>query len=594
KAAPQYANGPQRDWVVAAFASRLHVQRVRTTLLISINFQATDPVKAATIANAIAEAYLEKQLNDKKRLANYASEKLEEQLEDMRLAVMQAERKVEHFKAANGIFASEGQILSEKQLARLMEQTILARNETAKARAKYEQARKISQLGTDTASLASVLDSNTIRLLRVQLAETTRKRAELETKYGPRHPEILKIQAKVRDARADLDAEIDRLVKGLKNLYTEAQNREEELQADLANQQTREVAAKDQTVRLKELEREAQSSRQLFEALLQRYKITAGTRDLQLPDSRLVETAGVPLFASSPNRKKLVMIAAFGALGLGLLIALALEFATTGLGRPEDAEAVLEVPHLSSLPLLDPKMTNDPVRLARMTISDPDNDFVSAIRKARRELDLTAPRQTGRIILVSSALPGEGSSLVASNLAHHYALTGQRVLLIDTDVRRASLSQQLAPNSKIGLSNVLMNGHGPETAILQDTRTNLCFMPAVGSPPVHQFNPEHLAAPVFQNAMAQIRTYFDVIIMDTPPVLPVIDTQFLADQADQIVVVMTWRKTPRALAKKAIQTLGPNRSKISGVIVNRVAPEIIQQTRGTPALERMTIPAHAA
>ncbi|MEO1282394.1 MAG: GumC family protein [Pseudomonadota bacterium] len=369
---------PRRDWVAAAFANRLSVQRVRTTLLIAISFRATDAGKAAQIANAVAEVYLEKQLEDKKRLTGYATETLEKKLDQMRTTVMTAERKVEEFKARNGIFATEGQILSEKQLARLMEQTVLARNETARARSKYEQALRVKKQGDSATTLADVLDNNTIRLMRVQLAETTRRRAELETKYGPRHPEILKIQAKVRDARRDLQEEVDRLVQGLKNVYTEAQTRETELQENLAARQSSEVAAKSQTVQLKELEREALSSKQLFEALLQRYKITAETQDLQLPDARIVETADIPLMPSSPNRKKLVAIAAIGALGIAVLFVLALEFATTGIGRPEDVETVLEVPYLASLPLLASQETRDPLRTIRMTISEPDHDFVEA------------------------------------------------------------------------------------------------------------------------------------------------------------------------------------------------------------------------
>ncbi|MEO1206752.1 MAG: GumC family protein, partial [Pseudomonadota bacterium] len=242
---------PRRDYVAAAFANRLSVQRVRTTLLIAVSFRATDAQKAAKIANTVAEVYLEKQLEDKKRLTGYATETLDKKLDEMRTAVMNAERRVEEFKAANGIFATEGQILSEKELARLMEQTVIARNETSRARSKYEQALRVTKQGSDAGTLADVLDSNTIRLMRVQLAETTRKRAELETKYGPRHPEILKIQAKVRDARQDLQDEVKRLVAGLKNVYTEARNREAELQENLTELQTIEVTTKSQTVKLR-------------------------------------------------------------------------------------------------------------------------------------------------------------------------------------------------------------------------------------------------------------------------------------------------------------------------------------------------------
>lgn len=571
---------PIRDWMVLAFLQRLNVQRVRNTLLISVSFRATDPQKAAKIANTIAEVYVAEQLDAKKRLTGFATKSLEKKLEEMRKSVMEAERKVAEFKADNGIFDSEGQILSEKQMARLMEQTILARNETSQARARYEQARRIMKNGGSLKTLSNILQSNTVRLMREKLAESSRKRAELATKYGPRHPKMVKVEAEVKDARREVDQAIERLIAGLENDYQEARTREAELKANLAEQKNAETHSKDKSVKLKALEREAKTSKLIFEALLARYKQTAETQDLQLPDVHVVDVADVPLLPSSPKRKQLVAIGVIGGVGASLLLVLALEFATTGIGRPEDVEAVLELPHLSSLPAIGESQETDPLHHARLTIAEPTHDFVEAIRHARRELDLSADKTSGRIILITAAVPGEGTSLIASNLAHHYALTGERVLLVDADIRRANLSRELAPERRLGLANVLVDAANPESAILHDTITNLCFLPATPSGPAPQFNPESLASPVFIDTMNRLSRFFDVIIMDTPPILPVIDTQFLSDTADQIVFVMSWRKTPRALARKALKALGPNRERVAGAMVNRVDPEIITEELG--------------
>lgn len=572
------ASNPRRDEIAVAFADRLKVQRVRSTLLISISFRATDPVKAAKIVNTIAEVYLAQQLEGKQELTSYATEALERKLAEMRGTVMAAESKVEAFKAKHGIFAAEGQILSEKQMARLMEQTIIARNETAIARAKWEQARRMKGAGADRETISEVLDSHTVRLMREKLAEATRRRAELATKYGPRHPDMVKIQAEVRDARRQLDAEVDRLIERLENEFQEARDREAELAADLAARQRSETDVKSHSVKLKELEREAETSRQIFEALLQRYKQTAQTQDLQLPDARIVEAADVPLLPSSPKRRQIVLIGFAAGFALGLLIVLGQEFATPGIGRPEDVETVLELPHLASMPVLGAG-TDAHVR-ARLTIAEPGHAFVDAIRHARRELDLETDLAHGRVVVVCAALPGEGTSLIASNLAHHYALTGQRALLIDADLRRAKLSAQLAPVRASGLSSVLAGRLPPESAILQDQSTNLCFLPATPSGPSAPFNPEVLASPIFEACLGRLRSYFDVIVVDTAPILPVIDTQFVADHADQIVFVTTWRKTPKALAKKALRALGDNRDRIVGAIVNQVDPEIIADELG--------------
>lgn len=582
------SNPPTKDALVVAFVDRMKVQRVRSTLLISISFRATDPVKAATIANAVAEVYLNEQLESKKRLTGFATDALEHKLTEMRQKVMNTEREVERFKAKHRIFDSEGQILSEKQLARLMEQTVIARNETAKARSKFEQAQRMKRDGIDRNTISEVLDSHTVRLMREKLAEASRKRAELATKYGPRHPEMLKIQAEVRDARREVDQEIERLVDRLENEYNEARTREEELRANLRDRKDGESDTKRRSVELKELQRDANTSRQIFEALLARYKQTAETQDLQLPDARIVETADIPLKPSSPKRRTIVLIGFAAALGLGLAFVIIQEFAIPGIGRPEDVETLLELPHLSSLPILEknaPGIHGD-LHNARLTIAEPGHDFVEAIRHARRELDLSARSEHGRVSLICAALPGEGTSLIASNVAHHYALTGQRVLLIDADLRRANLSRQLAPERTYGLSSVLAGQCPPEAAVLHDKSTNLCFMPATPSRHIEPFNPESLASPMLPATLDRLRGFFDVIIMDTPPILPVIDTQFLADSADQLVFVMTWRRTPKVLAKKAIKALDENREKIVGVIVNQVDSQVMDnQLRLTSNLE---------
>lgn len=571
---------PRKDEIAVAFAERLKAQRVRSTLLISISFRATDSVKAAKIVNTIAEVYLAQQLEAKRQLTGYATEALERKLTEMRKVVMAADRQVEDFKAKHKIFAAEGQILSEKQMARLMEQTIIARNETATARAKWEQAKRLKGEGADRETISEVLDSHTVRLLREKLAEATRRRAELATKYGSRHPDIIKVNAEVGDVRRQLDAEVDRLIERLENEYDEARGREAELTNDLAARQDSETDVKSHGVQLKELEREAETSRQIFEALLQRFKQTAETQDLQLPDARIVEAADVPLQPSSPKRRQIVLIGFVAGVALGLLLVLVQEFATPGIGRPADVEAVLELPHLASLPMLSEESAAEPLHRTRLTIAEPGHAFVDAIRHARRELDLDGDVAPGRVVVVCAALPGEGTSLISSNLAHHYALTGQRVLLVDADLRRAKLSGQLAAQRAGGLATVLAGRQSPESAILHDRSTNLCFLPAKPSGPATSFNPEVLAAPVFGETLDRLRGYFDVIVVDTPPILPVIDTQFIADHADQIVFVMTWRKTPRALAKKAVQALGDNRDRIVGAIVNQVDPEIIADELG--------------
>lgn len=574
---PPGASDPERDEVAVAFAERLRVLRVRNTLMIDIKFSASEATKAAKIANTIAEVYLDEQLRSKNQASGVAIKVLEEKLEVLRRKLTEADRRVEMFKAENGIFDTEGQILSEKQLARLMEQTIIARNASADARAKFEQVQRLRKQGDSGGNIADVLQSHTVRLLKEQLGKATRHEAELATRYGDRHPEMLKVRAEVADATAQLNTEIENLVNNLKNVMEEAASKERELAVNLANLKAQQVVSKEATVTLKELERDAATSKQLFEALLVRYKQTAETQGMQLPDSRIIERADVPLFPAAPKRAQLTIIATVGGLIAGMALVLLLEFGTRGIARPEDVEAALDAPHLSTLPRIVDG-ADQPVGAARelrYIVSDPNSLFADSIRNLRREVDLQRGGQPANILLVASSLPGEGAINVASNLAHHFALTGNRILLIDGDLRRAELTRQLAPARSTGLVEQLLRGDALEAAILKDQRTGLHLLPAKGPHRIETSYPELLSLPALRSGLVGLKTQFDTIIVAAPPLLPVLDARIWADQVDQTAFVIAWRRTPKQLAKKAISTLGPNQRKIIGVVLNETEPNFI-------------------
>ncbi len=574
------AREPDRDAVAAAVAANLSVSRLRTTLLIEIKFSSRDAAKAARIANAIADTYVQEQLASKIRASEFAGKALEDKLAVMRTKVSAAERRVSDYKAANNIFDAEGQVLSEKQLARHMEQTVIARNATAESKSKYEQVKKLRDKGIVAPAITNVLESHTVRLMKESLAKATQREAELLTKYGPKHPEMLKVRAEVADAQAQVAAEIDRLVISLKNDYEAAEDREHQLAENFTGLKDGQILAKEASVRLMELERESQTEKQLYEALMARYKQTTETQDLQLADSRIIERADVPLVPAAPKRKQIVMIAFIGGLFSSIGLALVLEFVTTGVVTREDVERELALSHLSSVPSLvgANTLSLDGVRAIRMILAEPRSLFADTIRTARREIDARRRHAGPRVILVAASLPNEGSETIASNLAHLYAMSGERVLLMDTDMRRANLTQRLTPQRQLGLMDVLLNGQPLHNAILSDTTTGLHFLPAMSPQPVELSSPEILSSPAMAAVFAALKREFDVIVVDTAPLLPVMDGRLIADHADQIVFLMTWRKTPKQFARRALRALGHNQAKIAGVMINQVDPVTMEDT----------------
>jgi uncharacterized protein involved in exopolysaccharide biosynthesis/Mrp family chromosome partitioning ATPase len=567
---------PTRDAVAAEFLSRLKVTRVRVTLLLEIKFSSTDAEKAAKIANAIAEVYLRDQVEEKQRAAGYASDLLERKIEELKRRAEQAERRVEEFKAENNIFDSSGAILSEKQLTQQMSQTMDQRNATAAAKVKYEQVQKLMASGEGINSIAEVLQNPGISSRKDALAAATRKEAELETRYGPKHPEMMKIRAEVAEAAAQLNAEIQRVLANLKNEYEVAIEKDRELNTNFTSLKEQQAQTREAGVTLVALQREANTEKQLLEALLSRYKTTNETQDLQLPDSRIVERATVPLSPSSPKRKQIMILAVLAGLGLGIAVALALEFFTRGIVRSEDIEHTLQLSHLSSIPAIAARQStggaNASLRTLRMILAEPRSAFTEAIRAARREIDARAKPGTPRIILVASSLASEDADIIASNLAHQYAALGSKVLLVDGDLRRAALTKRLVPSAMTGLLEVLNRNIDFETAVLRDATTNLNFMPAMRDSSLDISSPEMLASARMAAVFTFMKRQFDTIVVCAPPLLPVVDGRLLADHADQIVFVMSWKSTPKELARRALKLLGYSQGKVAGVILNRVDP----------------------
>jgi polysaccharide biosynthesis transport protein len=387
---------------------------------------------------------------------------------------------------------------------------------------------------------------------------------------------MLKVQAERQQAQRQLDDEIRKLVINLRNEADVAERRERALAQSLSQLKEQEIITKDQSVDLIDMERELASSRAFLETLLSQHKQAAESKGFQLPDARIVELANEPLFPAAPKRKQLVLIATiaglFGAIGLALMF----EVMAGGMSRPEDVESALSLAHLNSIPSIDPGTDGRGAsKAARLIVAEPHSRYAEAIRGTRRALDRRRTEPGPRIILVVSSVAGERAELVASNLAHHYAMSGQTPLLIDADMRLQNLTRQLAGQRQAGLLNQLADGAPFESAILRDGVTGLHFLPAAGPAPAQMSVSEAISSEHFAYCLDSLKRRFETIIIAAPPILPVIDARILADYADQIVFVVGWQRTPRQIAVRALRCLGYNTDKVAGVVLNDVAEDAI-------------------
>ena len=562
--------------------SNLFVRRVRNTHLIEISFSSPDRFKAAKIANEIARAYLNDQVKSKMNTAQLANGWLEQRIDKLRKNVAASERAIEQFKRENSLVETEGHRLEERQLSRLMEQMILARANRAEAAAKYSQVQELLDQPASKANLDGVLKSQTVRIMKDLLAKTTRKRAELLTRYGPRHPEIKKINAEVDDIEGQIDDEVNRIVSNLRNENKIAEDRLATLeegvrQASRATSDSNQVALK-----LAELERQAKADRDVYNHFLMRLKQTAEQTSLQLPDGRLAQKATVPYAPKSPRKRRIMAMFSGAGLALALLFAFGSEFLSTSIRRPEEIEARFSLPHLASIQDVPGLASRDAdeLRALRLSLLEPRSTYAESVRNLRSAVDSAFSRihqrqDAGRTILVTSAQENEGKTTLASNLALSFAASGQKVLLIDADIRKPALTIRTFPQRYLGLMDCLQQNVPMTKAIQFDRTSGIHFLPAASIEMDVTASADLLLSPATGAALTDLKQHFNVIVIDTAPVLPIADTRMLADFADQIVLSVQWNKTPHQSVTRALRYLAANLLKVAGIALNKTAPSLV-------------------
>jgi polysaccharide biosynthesis transport protein len=337
--------------LVYKFQNGLSVHRRGLTYILEVSYFSVEAEKAARISGAVAEAYLDDQRSAKGELTARASGWLGDRIEEMRERLRKSEQAVADYKTANRIVdATQGNKLIARQLEDITQQLALARSRKAEARGRMEQAREARRQGGNPAALGEMLQSQVIGNLRVQYAEAARLEADYRTLYGDRHPSLMTVRAQLADLRGQIDREIARLLDGIRNDYEVAASREATLEADFAKLKEQSETLGQADVALRELEREAQANRALFEQFLARSKETTEQRSLQIADARVVSPALTPIKPQRPAAIILLIIAgACGAIfGVGLV--LVQEQLRRGFRTSNEIEQWLALPSLGILP----------------------------------------------------------------------------------------------------------------------------------------------------------------------------------------------------------------------------------------------------
>ncbi|PHR56061.1 MAG: capsular biosynthesis protein [Robiginitomaculum sp.] len=556
-----------RESAISTALNKLTVGRSGITYVIEVAFESTDPRKAAIITNSFADKYLVDQLESKFDATRRANEWLEDRLGDLRDEVQVAERAVELYRVQEGLLNAEGSSLTEQQIANLTGQTIILRAELAEKRARLRTVDQQIRSGRGE-DVSAVLGSPVISDLRRQQSEVTRRQSDLQSRYGMRHPEILKNQSELADVNAQIQSEISRIVSSLRGEVSIARQRLTSLERDVTKLTSKLTTNNSALVRLRELERNANANRTLYESFLDRFKQTSQQQSLLEADARIISRAAIPNAPSFPNNTLILLLGFVLAIGAGGAAIFVAEAMDRGLHTAADIEHELGVPCLASLAKIE-KLGPDETP-ADYAMDKPLSSFSEGLRTMRAALLYAdgKERDGSHIVALTSALPGEGKTSMALSLARVSAMMGSRTLVIDADIRRRMLTQTAQLTPEVGLVDIVA-GHVPiEKAIIADKQRGLDILPLVDRK--ENLTLDLFGLPAMRTLLKALKTKYDFIVIDTAPALPVAETRVLATLMDSVVLLVRWRKTPREIAKAALTALQRVHAPVVGVALTQV------------------------
>jgi capsular exopolysaccharide synthesis family protein len=543
-----------REATIGNLLSHLDVHAVGLSTIIAVNLRSASADKAARIANAISDTYIQNLASAKSSASRGASKWLADHVGQLARQASAADAAVQQYKAEHGLIdTSNGTALTDQQLGDLTSQLIQAQGNQAQAQARFTRMNKLVESGR-SADVTDAVDSPLIAQLRAQEATLLQQRADLASRYGPRYPAMQDVEARIKVLQGKIDKEVNRIVGTVRNDLAVADAHVGAIKANMAAVTSRTAAQNQARVKLGELQANATSAHALYQTYLDRLKQTEQRASLETPDVHLVSPASVPLSPASPKKLLIVGGAGLASLVLAFLGALIMDRMCNGFRSAGEMSAALGLTVLTTIPEL--KTRRRALRdVSMQVVRRPNSEFSEALRGLEIGLsqheDASDDVTVGKAILVTSALPAEGKTSTTVNLARRLAASGHRVIIVDADQKRPRVASALGlHNIRYGLADCLARRCSLDEALIPDPCSSLLALLATGGE-----DSESVGSAAMASLIERLRQTADYVIIDSPPVLAVHDSKLLGRMVDGTIFVVRWRKTSREAAMLAVNLL---------------------------------------
>jgi capsular exopolysaccharide synthesis family protein len=557
---------------------------------IHISFASPHPKLAAELANTYAEQYMANQLDSKADAMKRANELLSQRLVELRRELEGSETAVETYRRAAGMLGNQAGTIITQQITEINVELAAARNQRIEAESRLRAVRAQIAGGGDPEALADVISSQGVQSLRAARAELKRQQAQLNSQYTAKYPNTKTLQTDIGALQSQIADEIKRVVGSLENQVTIARNKEQGLQADLTRLETQFGQGSVAGVKLQQLQREADANRAVYEAYLNRIKELNEQQQLQSADARLVSRATVPGVPTYPRYRPVLILGVLAGGVIGIVLAFLRETfdqRLRSIGEVEDVTGLPVLALLPSLPRLRLARPEDYV-LRRGRRASPFNE---ALRTAWAGLLLASsqprgasglvylpgvlptfrrrrrPASAGIVILVTSSVPNEGKTAFCLSMARSLAADGHKVLLIDGDLRRPGVAKSFGSSTGGRMTELLEGKIELQDAVQLDGKSGAHYLAARhdGSHPQDVLNSIRT-----EIVLDKARRNYDIVLIDTPPILVAADAAIVAKFCDRCVFFVRWGATSRERVVNALRRLMLYNVRVSGVVLSHV------------------------
>ena len=559
---------------------KLTVVNDSRSYVIGIQVRAEDPVLAARIANEYAEVYLNFNRQLKNNAVTRANDFLDQRLAPLKAKVRDAEREVANYREQAGLIEDrtswtpgrERSTVLGQQLGQLNTQLVLASSARMQREVSLEQIRDAQAGRGSIYAIPEVVASPLIQRLRTQQSEIGARLAALQQTRLESNPTVMALRAEEREVRQRIDDEVKKIVGSIESEASAARAREATLRQSLQDLQGQVADQSKAEIRLRELESEAEAARLVYTETLNRAEQNSNQRDGQQPDATRVSKATVPLGAAPPTKRQLLVLSFFASVLLGVIAALVRDRLETGFRTAEQVEAETGLPSLGFIP-------RTRHRSNALMMDERDSPFVEAINTVRGALQMADVAGRPKVVLVTSSLPEEGKTFFSVALARSVARAGGRALLVDCDLRRPGVAATVGMPPQQGVG-ALVPGISIAALVQRDEATKLDVITAAGARDNVQ---DIVSSELLRNLVNEARDLYDIVVLDAPPVLAVVDARVLSLMADATVMVVRWRRTPRVLVLQALKQLRIYGAKVAGVVITQANLRSLAASEGSHA-----------